>query len=95
VLFGYRSVPAKAGLASTLLEHLETKHIVYATLITVILTTAILRVAGMLLIICVGIFALAAKKYFHRRLGGITGDTFGAVGELSETSIFVCLALVR
>ncbi len=35
----------------------------------------------------VAIFSLASKNYFHRRLGGVTGDTFGAVGELSETSV--------
>ena len=41
----------------------------------------------------VAIFSLASKNYFQRRLGGVTGDTFGAVGELSETSVFVFLAL--
>jgi len=41
----------------------------------------------------IAVFTLASKKYFHRRLGGVTGDTFGAVGELSETSVLVIIAL--
>jgi cobalamin synthase len=41
----------------------------------------------------VAIFTAASKIYFHRRLGGVTGDTCGAVGELSETSVMVLLAL--
>jgi cobalamin synthase len=41
----------------------------------------------------VAVFTVASKCYFHRRLGGVTGDTCGAVGELSETSVMVLLAL--
>jgi cobalamin synthase len=43
----------------------------------------------------VAIFTMAWKSYFHRRLGGVTGDTFGAVGEMSEASVLVALALVQ
>jgi adenosylcobinamide-GDP ribazoletransferase len=93
VLLGYRSHAAKAGLGSTLIDHLETKHVVFATFITLLLSAAILHGAGIAMMIWVAIFALASKKYFHRRLGGVTGDTFGAAGELSETSVLVILAL--
>ena len=41
----------------------------------------------------VAVFTIVSKNYFHRRLGGVTGDIFGAVGELSETSVMVLLAL--
>jgi cobalamin synthase len=41
----------------------------------------------------VAVFTIASKNYFHHRLGGVTGDIFGAVGELSETSVMVLLAL--
>jgi len=93
VLLGYRSEAAKPGLGSTLIDHLQTKHVVFATFITLILVAAIWHGAGIAMMIWVGIFALESKKYFHRRLGGVTGDTFGAVGELSETSVLIILAL--
>jgi len=93
VLLGYRSQAAKPGLGSTLMDHLEKKHIVFATLFTLLLVAAILHGAGIAMMIWVAIFVLASKNYFHRRLGGVTGDTFGAVGELSETSVLVILAL--
>jgi cobalamin synthase len=35
------------------------------------------------------------KTFFHRRLGGITGDIFGAVGELAETVTLVILASIE
>jgi adenosylcobinamide-GDP ribazoletransferase len=93
VLLGYRSRPAKPGLGSTLVDCLETKHVIFATFITLILVAAVLHGTGIAMIIWIAIFALASKNYFHRRLGGITGDTFGAVGELSEASVLVILAL--
>jgi cobalamin synthase len=58
-----------------------------------LLVAAILHGAGIAMMIWVAIFVLASKSCFHRRLGGVTGDTFGAVGELSETSVLVILAL--
>lgn len=94
VLLGYRSQAAKPGLGSTLIDHLQTKHVVLATIITLLLTAAILRSVGIAVMIWAALLSLASKKYFHRRLGGVSGDIFGAVGELSETSVLVILALV-
>lgn len=93
VLFGYRSQAAKPGLGSNLIDHLENQHVFLATFITLILVAAILHGSGVAIMVWVAIFSLACKKYFHCRLGGVTGDTFGAVGELSETSVLVFLAL--
>jgi adenosylcobinamide-GDP ribazoletransferase len=95
VLLGYRSRAAKPGLGSVLVEHLATKHFILATFITLLLVTAILHSAGFAMMVWVAIFTMAWKRYFHRRLGGVTGDTFGAVGEMSEASVLVALALVQ
>lgn len=93
VLLGYHSQAAKPGLGSNLIDHLDNQDVVFATFITLILVAAILHGSGVAIMVWVAIFSLACKKYFHRRLGGVTGDTFGAVGELSETSVLVFLAL--
>lgn len=93
VLFGHHSQAAKPGLGSSLVDHLKTKHLVFASFITLIIVAAILREVGVALMIWIAAFSLASKAFFHRRLGGVTGDTFGAVGELSEASVLVILAL--
>lgn len=93
VLLGYRSKAAKPGLGSNLIDYLKTSHLIVATLITLLLVTAISHGTGIALMIWVAVFTLASKSFFHRRLGGVTGDIFGAVGELSETSVLVFLAL--
>ena len=93
VLLAYRSKSAKDGLGSRLIDHLQTKHFLLATLLTLLLVTAIWRANGILILAWVAVFTTASKAYLHRRLGGVTGDTLGAVGELSETSVMVLLAL--
>jgi adenosylcobinamide-GDP ribazoletransferase len=93
VLLAYRSQAAKPGLGSNLIEHLQTKHFLLATLVTLLLVAAIWRRNGIVMMAWVTVFTIASKNYFYRRIGGVTGDTFGAVGELSETSVMVLLAL--
>jgi adenosylcobinamide-GDP ribazoletransferase len=93
VVLGYRSLPTKPGLGSSFIRHLENKHVAVASIISVMLLAVILRAGGIALILLTGLFTWAIKTYFHRRLGGINGDIFGAVGELTETFALVFLAL--
>lgn len=93
VLLGYRSKAAKTGLGSNLIVHLKTGHFLVATFLTLLLAAAILHGNGVVLMVWITFFTMASKNYFHRRLGGVTGDIFGAVGELSETSVMILLAL--
>ena len=93
VLLGYRSLPAKPGLGSSFIGQLGSKHVAVATIIAIIFIAAMLRGVGIALIALIGLFTWAIKTYFHRRLGGITGDIFGAVSELTETFALVFLAL--
>jgi len=93
VLLAYRSKAAKVGLGSNLIDHLQTKQFLVATILALLLVASIFRWNGIVMMAWVAIFTIASKTYFHRRLGGVTGDTFGAVGELSETSVMVLLAL--
>jgi adenosylcobinamide-GDP ribazoletransferase len=95
VLLGYRSKAAKEGLGSTLIAHMRGKHLIVATLTTLVLAVVFLEITGIAIMIGIAVFTIACKTYFHRRLGGVTGDIFGAVGELSETSAMVILALAQ
>jgi adenosylcobinamide-GDP ribazoletransferase len=93
VVLGYRSLSAKAGLGSSFIGRLENRHVAVASIISVMLLALILRAGSIALILLTGLFTWAIKTYFHRRLGGINGDIFGAVGELTETFALVFLAL--
>lgn len=51
----------------------------------------ILGAVGMVCCIMTSVFVLLSRGYFHRRLGGVTGDIIGAASELSE---ILCLLTV-
>jgi adenosylcobinamide-GDP ribazoletransferase len=93
VLLAHGSKAAKQGLGSVWIGHIEPKHFLFATVAALVLVAAIQQIVGVIMMIWVAIFTLGWKRYFDRRLGGVTGDTFGAVGELSETSVLFLLAL--
>jgi adenosylcobinamide-GDP ribazoletransferase len=93
VLLAYRANAARPGLGARLVNQLQTKHFVIATFLTLVLVVMVWRLNAIVMMAWVAIFTIASKRYLHRRLGGVTGDTCGAVGELSETSVMVFLAL--
>ena len=93
VLLARGSKAAKQGLGSVWIGHIEPNHFLFATVAALVLVAAIQQIVGVIMMIWVAIFTLGWKRYFDRRLGGVTGDTFGAVGELSETSVLFLLAL--
>lgn len=51
----------------------------------------ILGIPGIICCIIASLFAILARTYFHRRLGGVTGDIIGCVSELVE---ILCLLTV-
>jgi adenosylcobinamide-GDP ribazoletransferase len=75
VLLAYRSKAAKAGLGSNLIEHLQTKHFLLATLVTLLLVAAIWRRNGIVMMAWVAVFTIASKNYFYRLIVCVTGDT--------------------
>ena len=92
VLLAYRSKSAKEGLGSLMIANMDSSHFLGATLLTLMFSVAIQRSVGIALVAWIVLFTLACKAFFHRRLGGVTGDTLGAVGELSEASVLILLA---
>jgi adenosylcobinamide-GDP ribazoletransferase len=95
VLLGYQAQAAKSGLGSAFVAQLNTTHVVCATLLAAGFSAAIARGRGLLIMLGLAIFVIVARSYFQRRLGGITGDTLGAVGELSEALVLVFYALAH
>ena len=92
VLLAYRAAAPRQGLGSLLIAHLEGRHLAGATLVTLMVLAAAAQLFGIATMIAVALLTLAVRLYFHRRLGGITGDICGATGELSETSVLLLCA---
>jgi adenosylcobinamide-GDP ribazoletransferase len=92
VLIVYRANAARQGLGSLMIAHMKGWHFFAATAIALAVAAAIAQLFGLSVMIAVAVLTVIIRSYFQRRLGGITGDICGAVGELSETSALLLAA---
>ena len=72
------------GLGADFISSAGTKEVVIAAAIVMTAAFALLGLNGLFCYLIVSIFTWMSRSYFHRRLGGVTGDIIGCTTELSE-----------
>ena len=60
------------------------------TLFSFAVAAILLRSHAIAPIVCVAAITLSAGAYYKRRIGGITGDCFGAAMQLAEIGVYLC-----
>jgi len=65
-----------------------------ATIIVLIVTIVILKLWGLVLMAALWLVSFGIAGYFRSRLGGLTGDNYGAINELAEVMILLLLVLI-
>jgi adenosylcobinamide-GDP ribazoletransferase len=83
------------GMGRFFSEHVRARDFVVATLLMVGLAFLLLRFWG--LVVFGGIWLMAAliNRSFSKALGGLTGDTYGALCEISEVLALAMIALLE
>ena len=85
VVSGSLSKPAKSeGLGKFFCKPVRLREWLGATLFTLIVAFLILKTQLILFILSIFLFALILTRCITRKIGGMTGDTFGAINELTE-----------
>jgi adenosylcobinamide-GDP ribazoletransferase len=89
----YRSPYARSsgGLAKPFAENLTNREMIISSASAFGIGLLLLGVDGMMIFLGIGLFTLAFRIFFLKKLKGITGDILGAANELSE---LLCLALL-
>lgn len=94
VVMAYRAVPARPeGLGSLLVNNVFFRELALATGLALSVCLLLAGNVGLLAMLLTLLWTLAIISYCSARLGGVTGDTFGAVGEVVET-VTLCLYAV-
>jgi len=65
-----------------------------ATAITIVISVILLNWQGLVLIAGVWLISFGIASYFHSRLGGLTGDIYGALSELSEVLVLIAVIIL-
>lgn len=90
VLACYLSKYAKEfGKARFFIEYASLKEVIIGGLITVTLLYVLENWKGLFLFILVFVAAFLLINYIKRRIGGMTGDTIGAVSEIIEVCVLL------
>lgn len=95
IIMASRGVPAREdGLGALFVRNVQRRELLLASGFT--LFTGFCIAGGSTLVLCgvlVGL-TVGVTRYCTRRLGGVTGDTLGAVGELVESAAFCLFCLL-
>lgn len=84
------------GKVKVFTENINLKIFSLATILALLLAFIIWQAQGLLLLAAIGIFSLLFSKFVHKKIGGITGDTLGALLELSEViALAGCLLITN
>lgn len=97
VLLASLSPPARSegSLAGPFLTHVSWGPVVIATgTLLVGLSIGFGAVSACLVVAGGTALVLVARQWFHRRIGGVTGDTLGATNELVEILFLLCVPLL-
>ena len=90
------AVRARAdGLGSTFISGAGTMQFISAGVITLAGAWLLLNLRGIYCCLILYLFTWGLKWWFHRRLGGVTGDIIGCASELNEIlCLIILLALI-
>ncbi|MGH9628342.1 MAG: adenosylcobinamide-GDP ribazoletransferase [Bryobacteraceae bacterium] len=92
VALAWISRPAGGGLGAAFSAILTTPIALFAIFQAVLFALWCGPAAAAWLLIGMALIVLAARRYFHLRLGGVTGDCLGATGQVVEVYILVLFA---
>jgi len=89
----------REGTGKVFVNYCGRKELVIASLITLIITGSFLKILGLELFFFVLALTLLLTRFISKRIGGMTGDTLGAVNEIMEVGtlfiLFLLFNLVR
>jgi adenosylcobinamide-GDP ribazoletransferase len=95
VVLAYRAIPARPdGLGALLVRGVFVRELAVASGTALLVTLFVGPTVGLVALLLVLLLVLGMMRYCTARLGGVTGDSFGATGELVETTTFCLYAVL-
>src|SRR5207253_4765031 len=85
---GYFNRYAHEGLGSEFMKGLGARAVIVTSLLTIVGAVTLCRVRGLVALSLAAAIVMFASLYFRRRIGGVTGDCFGATFQFVEIATY-------
>ncbi len=92
-VFAYRYA-RKEGLGQSFKEQANWRWMAIATLIAIAISVALMKLSGLALMAGVWLATIIIAGFLRRKLGGLTGDTYGPINEVIEVFALILVPLV-
>lgn len=83
----------KEGKAMLFMQGMNLKIFMTAAVITIICAALILQRGGLIILLTVSCLAYLVARLVTKKIGGVTGDTLGAVIELTEVAVLLIVGV--
>jgi len=83
-----------SGMGLAFKQRANWQRFTLATVIALAASVAVLKLWGLALMAALWLMVFGIGSYLRCRLGGLTGDNYGAVNELSEVMVLLLLILI-
>jgi adenosylcobinamide-GDP ribazoletransferase len=82
------------GLGATFKDGATRPRVAIATAVTLAACGGLLRLDGLAVMAASWLVAAAAAWYLSKKLGGLTGDTYGAINEVVQVAVLILIPLI-
>jgi adenosylcobinamide-GDP ribazoletransferase len=84
-----------SGQGARVAGKITTLSLVTGTLLTVLILGVTLGMKALWVALAAGVVTGASGAYYHRRIGGVTGDCLGATNQLTEVAVYFAGVVLR
>ena len=83
-----------AGLGKIFKQEASWQRFTAATLIALAVAAILARLAGLVIMISIWVIVVGMAVYLKRKFSGLTGDTYGAINEVTEVCVLTLVCLL-
>ena len=82
------------GLGKAFKEAVGRSEFIIATFITLLLAVILFPIAGPVIAACTWVVSNLSALYFKKQIGGLTGDTYGAINEIAFITVLLAVNML-
>jgi len=83
-----------SGLGTVFKQGASWPRFTIATIITLAVAVVLAQLTGFIIMLAIWVIVVAMAAYLKGRLGGLTGDTYGAINEVAEVCLLILVCLL-